>query len=93
MITLSSGETAKATTDDNPITLIDATDQETIGHLTIINEGGVAGFFSVDGGETWLRLPANGARSLDGLQVFNQAIQAKRVAGGSNLSGVYADAW
>jgi len=90
---LSSGTTAIATTDNSAVTLLAAS--ETLhNHLTIINEGGVAGFFSIDGGTTWFRLPAGPSSiSMDDVHLFDQAVTVKRITDGSNLSGVYAFAW
>jgi hypothetical protein len=87
----SSGTTAKQTTDANPITLIAATDQHVFRHLTIINEGNAAGFFSFDGGTEWHRLPV-GSVTMDNLSIMNLAVQAKR-DGANDLTGIYASTW
>ena len=90
----SSGMAALATTSDAPLTAIAASEMAVYHHVRIVNEGSVAGFYSLDGGTTWCRLPAGPcAVKDDGVKIVNQAIQIKRVAGGSNLSGVYASAW
>jgi hypothetical protein len=85
-----SGATAKATTADTAVELISAT---TTGRpftwLSIINEGSVAGFFSIDGGTTWARLPAGPSAVSIPVGVKSLAVQIKRVAGGTNLSGVW----
>ena len=88
-----SGVTAKATTDDTAVEVIAATAEKIFRHARIINEGTVAGFWSIDGGTTWERLPASTALTDDGVFIKNKAIQVKRIAGGSDLSGIYASAW
>lgn len=56
-------------------------------YLTIINEGGVAGFFSVDGGATWGRVMATGATVVR--ERFNGKVIIKR-DGNNNMTGIYA---
>jgi hypothetical protein len=85
-----SGLAAKATTTNAAETLIAASSSESMNRLVIINEGAVAGFFSIDSGTTWPRLPANSTINLEGLYVLNQSVQIKRVADGADLAGVWA---
>lgn len=82
-----------ATTDDTAVALL-AASTEMIRNIAIINEGAAAGFFSDDGGTTWSRLPT-GTIQLEFLAAPQNcpAITVKRIAGGSNLSDVYAFAW
>ena len=91
---ISSGTTAKATTDDTSVVLLAKADMPRKANLTIriVNEGAVAGFYSVDGGAAWARLPASSIVE-DQSQEVNGSLLMKRVASGSNLSGVYASAW
>ncbi len=90
---LTSGLTAISTSSDTAVDLIvDTVSNNTVGRSAfIINEGSVAGFFSLDG-VNWARLPAG--PSAVGPLLFNYAgtvhIQAKRVASGSNLTGLWA---
>jgi hypothetical protein len=88
-----SGSTAVSTTSDTAVVAIAApsnvNDIDT--SLIILNEGGVVGFFSIDNGITWARLPAGGI-SLDFINL-NQGVQVKRVAGGTNLSGIWVMTW
>lgn len=94
---VSSGTTAKATTSDAAVEVLPAV-EKVMRHLRIVNVGTVAGFYSRDGGTTWNYLPAGTASGPTAIMdrnvcIYNQAVQVKRVAGGSNLSGVYASAW
>lgn len=89
----SSGTTAKATTDDNPVELVPANASHTYYHCRIFNSGTVPGFFSLDGGTTWHYLPAACSLRHDSVKVANQAVQIKRIVGGSNVTGVFASLW
>jgi hypothetical protein len=85
-----SGETAKATVNNDPITLIDAIPGRVFRQITIINESGVAGSYSLDGGTEWCRWPT-GAKSLTlDAAVYNEAVMFKRVADGSDVTGLWA---
>jgi photosystem II stability/assembly factor-like uncharacterized protein len=87
---VSSGETAIATTSDTAVTALAAdTSQAYLTEVFIINEGTTPGFFSIDGGTTWARLPAGPSSVRIALRQIYQGVKVKRVAGGSNLSGVY----
>ncbi len=88
-----SGVTAKATTANAAIEVIAATNAKIFRHVRIVNEGAVAGFFSIDGGTNWERLPASAVVTDDGIFIKNMAIQIKRISGGSDLSGVFGAAW
>ena len=94
-LAVSSGLTAIATTSDTPVDLITAAQLKDLAPrnpvcVVIINEGAVAGFISLDGGTSWpYRLPATAAITIDRL-VDVSGIQVKRVASGSNVTGVWA---
>lgn len=97
---VSSGQTAKATSNNEAVALIAALALPAayrLQHLAITNEGAGAGFFSIDGGTTWARLPAGPAAAvvLDDLCLTRRAgaILVKRVEDGANVTGVYAYAW
>ena len=89
----SSDVTPKATTSDAPVEVIAADPVNTYYHLRIFNSGTVAGFYSFDGGTTWHYLPAASSLAHDGVKIANKAVQIKRVAGGSNVTGVFASLW
>jgi len=88
-----SGLTAKTTTDDSPTTVIAADAAHAYRHFRIFNSGSTAGFYSFNGGTTWHYLPAACSLHHDGVAIANQAIQVKRIAGGDDLSGVFASVW
>lgn len=91
-VSLTSGTTAKSTASDAAITLVTVPSDQKPTRLTITNEGDAPGFFAVDGGladASWERIEArlkmvDLQRSITGNVVF------KRVAGGSNCTGLYA---
>jgi hypothetical protein len=86
---ISSGTTASFTSDDTAITLL-AASAYSYTQLVILNESGIAGFFSIDGGTTWARW-ADGAKALTiPLTERSQAIKFKRVASGANVTGLWA---
>lgn len=90
MIFTSSGTAAKATTDENPITLITLAKDELTTLVVIINEGSVAGDFSLDAGTTWARLPADCTLTLP--YATNQNILVRRADGSvsaSDLADLY----
>src|SRR6476620_8098944 len=63
--------------------------------LVITNTSANAGYFSLDGGSTWGYIPAAiGGKPvpIEVLEKFNRDVLMKRVAGGTNLSGVFASA-
>ncbi len=85
---ISSGETAVATASNASVTLIAAVAGQFFQQLVIVNEGSVAGYFSIDGGATWGRLPASARLDLS-VRIENQAVTIKRITDGSNLADVY----
>lgn len=91
----SSGTTAVATSNDTAVSLITIPAGASYNRLVIINEGTVAGFYSIDGGNTWARLPAGVAGTpyrVECLDRSSTSPQVKRIASGSNLASVYASA-
>lgn len=89
--TLSSGTTAASTTSDAAITLIAAEDGQAPTHVMVFNTGAVAGFVSVDAGDNWRYVPANSQRTMDAPSI--ESVTFKRIPGGSNCTGIYADIW
>lgn len=85
----SSGESALKTSDDTAIVLIAATKVYQLRQVRIVNEGSVSGFYSYDGGIVWHRLPARTTIEDTDVSVKNLDVQAKRVSGGPNLTGLY----
>ena len=78
------GETTVLTTDD------------TKSSLRIYNTSGVAGFFSIDSGNTqWNYLPANSSlQMLNTLIASGQVIKISRLtSGGSDVTGVFISVW
>lgn len=88
---LTSGETAKATNGDAAVSLIANEGGAVVRSVTVINESAVGGFFTVDGGNTWPRLPANSAPTVD-LSESPKAVnvQVKREPGAADLTKVWA---
>jgi hypothetical protein len=62
--------------------------------LVIINKGAADGFYSIDGGVSWGQLPGTGSRTIERVFVYSAplAVLIKRIAGGTDLATVYADA-
>ena len=90
---LSSGVTGIDTDGNAAIELIGASLLAHCTHFRIVNTSAVAGFYSTDGGTVWNYLPASMAITDDDLDINNVACQLKRVADGSNVTGVFASAW
>ena len=93
VIRKTSGLTAKATSSDSVVELIAADGSNDLYQVIIANEGSVAGFYSIDGGTTWHRLPSEHVTQINNVLISNKAIQMKRVASGSNVLDVYAEAF
>ena len=91
MLIASSGTTATVTVGAGAADLITAQGFEFSG-VMICNEGSVAGFFSLDGGTTWGRLPVTSIISLDLRRLACNSIKIKR-DGVSDMAGVYGFAW
>lgn len=94
---LSSGEAAITTATDAPVTAIANGAQDDFIQVTAVNEGTVRGWVSVDNGNTWLYMPAAAdathpaSRTIELSQPYPVIVKFKRIAGGTNLSGLYAD--
>ncbi len=90
---ISSGLTAIVTTGPAALPLFAMTAGDSYNRLTVINEGAVAGFVSIDGGSTWARVPA-GASAASPSKITirersNSAPLLKR-DGSSDMGGVFA---
>jgi hypothetical protein len=94
---ISSGETAISTSGDTAVTaLTNTAGSGRKPYVDIINEGAAAGFYSIDSGGTYARLPAASAIHLDlkhNPLAEGTTIKVKRVASGTDLSGVYVSAY
>lgn len=93
---LSSGTTAVVTLGAAAVIAIAATKAYSYSRVTVINEGPVAGFVSIDNGDNWVRIPAAAAATapisvtvvVRELPVRNTPITIKR-DGAVDMSGVY----
>jgi hypothetical protein len=91
-----SGLTAKATSGDAAVTVIANEGNLLVSEAVVVNESAVPGFFSVDGGANWMRLPAGTATVpfVTRVDLRHQPISAvvmvKRIASGSDVTGVFA---
>lgn len=60
--------------------------------ISVINTGAAPGFFAADGGandSSWVYVPASGSVTITGnLLVTAGGIKIKRIAGGTNMTGV-----
>lgn len=89
---ITSGLTAQTTASDAAVVVLTVpTGYGNFDSVTVINEGTIVGFFSIDNGNTWARLPASASLTIDRAPVLG--LQVKRVAGGSNLTGIWGFAW
>jgi hypothetical protein len=87
----SSGITAVSTSGDTAVDVISSSTGN-FERAVVHNTGAAAGFFSVDGGTIWHHIPAAASMSvtLPAGQSGNPTIKVKRIASGTNMSGVYA---
>ena len=90
----SSGTAAVATTNDDAVDLLANASGDFLHEITIVNTGEAPGFGTIDGGATWHYLPAGpSSRTFDIRHAPRKAVvKVKRVPGGTNMTGVYADA-
>ena len=85
---------AGATSGDGSVTLIAADNSHAFKHLVLSNLGAASGFWSIDGGNTWLPLPAATTLTLNffanniGATLAN-GVKIKRIASGTDLSAVW----
>ena len=79
-----------ATVSDAAVTVLAANESVVFEGLGIYNRCDNDGWFSVDSGDNWRLMPAQSFRTVKE-NIDNQTIQIKRVAGGSNLSGVIGE--
>jgi hypothetical protein len=89
---ISSGITGLSTSSADPVTAIDMPDggfHRVMKNIMISNEG-VAGFFSMDSGNTWGRMPGNDVTILREVYLVGD-VQIKRET--SDLSGVFISIW
>lgn len=90
---LASGIAPQSTSGDEPVTLIANSQGQRIRRVSIVNTGEAAGFVSIDAGVTWVYLPAGpSSRAFDLPEAITAVVLAKRIPGGSDLGGLYADA-
>lgn len=66
-------------------------------NIHVTNEGTAPGFLSVNGGVDWIRIAGGTATqpfllTLYGIQ-FSGSVQIKRVAGGTDMSGIWINVW
>lgn len=89
---VTSGTTASSTSSAAAVVVLTATQTSSVSatKFEVVNEG-PAGFFSIDGGNNWIRLPASSAVQDTAARGVN-GIQIKR-DGATDMSGVYARAW
>lgn len=85
---ITSGTTATATNGDTAVTLLD-TSRSLVRRVTIINEGSVAGFFSVDNGANYARLPATSSVTVILQSQKPCVVKVKRIASGTDLANVW----
>ena len=88
---ITSGETAIATSGDTAVDVFTSPTAGSTGYtqVVVINEGAVAGFFSIDGGTTWARLPASSSIICKPANASVPSLKVKRVASGTNLAGIW----
>jgi len=91
----SSRQSAVSTSGDDAVVLMSSA---YVSQITILNEGTAPGFFSIDGGSNWCRIPAGPVSITIGGRNERQqrdplTIHVKRVAGGTDMSGLYAFGW
>jgi hypothetical protein len=91
---ISSGTTAVTTSADAAVDALSGlVPGRQYKRIELCNDGSVAGFYSLDGGTTWARLPADCRVLLDDVVAGADALKVKRIAGGSNLADVYCSAY
>ncbi len=86
---ISNGTTALATSGADSVSAF-PDGQATIHWLRIINSGSNPGFFSVDGGNVWCRLPATSDIQVNNLPATDSVAVLLKRAGSSDLANVWA---
>lgn len=89
----SSGTTPKSTSTNAVIELLPADPNLRYRHVRITNGGALPGFYSLDAGATFHRLPGSIIITDDEVNIDNQAVQVKRETDGPNMTGLFASAW
>ena len=90
---ITTGTTPISTTNSSALQLLASASG--YGKIVLINEGPTAGLFSLDGGNTWARLPAAAAASAPVVITIENKyqpvnLQVMNAPGGGNLSGLWA---
>lgn len=85
----------KSTNSDNPVVLLTFSGAAPYTQITVLNEGTVAGFISIDNWTTPIKLPASSPTSITlgslSLGVSGgTTLQFRRATGGSDVTGVSA---
>ena len=88
----SSGTTAKATLGGGVAVDCIAANATNDYHHLMIDTGGVAGFFSWDGGTTWHRIGARMVLGVDGILIHNTKVQIKD-DGANAMSDIFVSVW
>ncbi len=90
---LSSGITPITTSGPAVVPLFSTVAGDSFSRLVVINEGTAPGFVSIDGGNTWARVPAGASAASPAIITIrersNSAPLLKR-DGGSDMGGVFA---
>jgi hypothetical protein len=88
-----SGASAITTSSDTAVEAIAASSLPR-GHYGMrIENGAVAGWWSPNGGTSWLYMKASMDLLIPSIHLSGKAIQVKRIASGSNLANVFVNAW
>lgn len=96
MSTISSGTSAKATVDDDAVSLIAVTPGRTFKHVAIFNQGPNPGFWKIGAGGNLNRIPADFFLVPDNIQIQeDEEVFIQRVAGGAegDMTEVFGFKW
>jgi len=85
---ISSGTTAVTTNGDTAVNLIANAEKAFVRRVWIVN-GAVAGFFSIDGGNTYAYLKASVTTEIELPAPQPVVVKVKRIASGTDLADVY----
>jgi hypothetical protein len=91
----SSGVTTQSTTNDDVLTLISHDDIPAgATAVRVVNEGGIAGYVSLDNAGCWERLPADQVITyFYASRATVHSVQVKRIPSGTQMTGLSASAW